>query len=359
MTKKDLKSLSRKELYDLVWKKPLMQIAKEYGLSDRGLGKLCEKHGIPTPPRGYWQKIASGQKIKRPPLLFSEIDNEGSKILQPRVKTALSNNNVIEDETLSKEIKEVIEFEKLPENKIKVPAKMLEEEYHKAIKRRLFDRKHWDKTPLNSKDKRIFKILTTLLKALEQRGYNVCCNNSIYDIEIQNRLESVRISISNHIKTFKRELTQEEIDKGYYKRNWIFDKETTKYLEITICNSYGRDPKHIIETDDIKLENLLNTAVIEITSIILKDRSSRLKREKLEHEYYLQQVAIRKKEERREELLIEIENKTTADKIRNYVSRCEEGYKFGKFKRPDFVFWKKWALNYADEIDPWMSQNED
>ena len=356
---KDLKSLSRKELYNLVWKKPIMQIAKEYGLSDRGLGKLCEKYGIPTTPRGHWAKIASGQKIKKPPLLFSEFDNDGAKVLQPRVKTALSNNNIIEDEILFAEIREVVEFERLPENKIKVPAKMSEEEYHKVIKQHLFDKKSWDKTPLKPKDKRIFKILTTLLKALEVRGYSIYYNNSIYDIEVQNRMESVRVSISNYAKTYKRELTQEEIDKGYYKRNWKFDQETTNYLEITICNSYGRDPKHIIETDDIKLENLLNTAVIEITSIILRDRSFRLKREEEQHRYYLQQEAIRKEKERREELLIEIENKTTADKIRNYVAKCEEGYKSGKFKKPDFIFWKKWALNYADEIDPWVSQDED
>ena len=60
-------------------------------------------------------------------------------------------------------------------------------------------------------------------------------------------MESVRVSISNYAKTYKRELTQEEIDKGYYKRNWKFDQETTNYLEITICNSYGRDPSFTLE----------------------------------------------------------------------------------------------------------------
>jgi len=349
-----IKELSRKELYNLVWQKPIMQIAKEYGLSDRGLGKLCERYGIPTPPRGYWQKIASGQKIKKPPLLFSELDKKGNKVLEPRIKTALSNSNLFEEEKLSAEIKEIIEFEKLPKNKIKVPAKMSKEEYHKVITRHLFDKKRWDISPLSPKDKRIFRILTTLLKALEARGYAVHYNDSIYDIEIQNRMESVRISVSNHIKTFKRELTQEEIDKGYYKRNWKFDQETTKYLEIAICDSYGRNPMHIIETDDTRLEDLLNRVVIEITNIILRNRFFRLKQEEERHRYYLQQEAIRKEEERREELLIEIENKATADKIRNYVSRCEEGYKSGKFKKSDFLFWKKWALNYADEIDPWI-----
>jgi hypothetical protein len=35
---------------------------------NRGLGKLCARHGIPVPPRGYWARVARGHKPKRPPL---------------------------------------------------------------------------------------------------------------------------------------------------------------------------------------------------------------------------------------------------------------------------------------------------
>lgn len=38
--------LNKKQLYDLVWKRPMMEVAKEYDLSDRGLAKLCERNGI-------------------------------------------------------------------------------------------------------------------------------------------------------------------------------------------------------------------------------------------------------------------------------------------------------------------------
>ena len=55
-------SITRKELYDLIWSKPIMEISKEFGLSDRGLGKVCERHDIPKPPRGYWQKISADEK---------------------------------------------------------------------------------------------------------------------------------------------------------------------------------------------------------------------------------------------------------------------------------------------------------
>jgi hypothetical protein len=46
--------LTRKELYDRIWAKPIRDNAKELGLSDVGLGKLCRRAGIPLPPKGYW-----------------------------------------------------------------------------------------------------------------------------------------------------------------------------------------------------------------------------------------------------------------------------------------------------------------
>ncbi|RAO74953.1 hypothetical protein [Dyella jiangningensis] len=44
------------ELFDKVWEQPLLQIAKEIGVSDVALGKACRKAGIPLPGRGYWAK---------------------------------------------------------------------------------------------------------------------------------------------------------------------------------------------------------------------------------------------------------------------------------------------------------------
>ena len=44
---------SRFELYELVWAKPMTHLAKELGLSDVGLRKICVKFGVPLPQRGY------------------------------------------------------------------------------------------------------------------------------------------------------------------------------------------------------------------------------------------------------------------------------------------------------------------
>ena len=59
---------SREDLYRAVWSKPMMKLAEEFGISGRGLAKLCERLKVPVPPRGYWRKISLGQLIKKIPL---------------------------------------------------------------------------------------------------------------------------------------------------------------------------------------------------------------------------------------------------------------------------------------------------
>jgi len=61
-------SLSREQLYELVWSKPMQHLAKEYGVSDRAIAKLCARKQVPFPPRGYWAKKNSGQKVVQPSL---------------------------------------------------------------------------------------------------------------------------------------------------------------------------------------------------------------------------------------------------------------------------------------------------
>ena len=57
------KCLTRQQLYALVWDKPMTKLAKEFGLSDVALHKICRKFRVPTPPLGYWAKKAHGKPV--------------------------------------------------------------------------------------------------------------------------------------------------------------------------------------------------------------------------------------------------------------------------------------------------------
>lgn len=58
----------RKKLYEQVWSQPVQHVAKLYGFSDVRLGKICRILNVPAPPRGYWARVRSGYKARRPAL---------------------------------------------------------------------------------------------------------------------------------------------------------------------------------------------------------------------------------------------------------------------------------------------------
>lgn len=64
----ELQQFDREELYRLVWSEPMSKLAPRYGLSDRGLAKLCHRMAVPVPPRGHWAKLAHGKNSTQPPL---------------------------------------------------------------------------------------------------------------------------------------------------------------------------------------------------------------------------------------------------------------------------------------------------
>ena len=58
------KVLTRPEVYVAVWSKPVMHVAKQYGISGSMLARICTYLNIPRPPRGYWARPAKGRPSK-------------------------------------------------------------------------------------------------------------------------------------------------------------------------------------------------------------------------------------------------------------------------------------------------------
>ncbi|MBL3568941.1 hypothetical protein BV509_21065 [Rhodovulum sulfidophilum] len=62
-------AFTRRDLYDLVWSKPMTSLAQKFGISDRGLAKTCSRNRVPVPPRGYWAQVAADEQPPVPPFL--------------------------------------------------------------------------------------------------------------------------------------------------------------------------------------------------------------------------------------------------------------------------------------------------
>lgn len=67
MKRKDSRSVTRAALYDLIWKRPMLKVAPEFGMSGNGLAKLCRREGIPSPDAatGQSSRMVSASRSPR------------------------------------------------------------------------------------------------------------------------------------------------------------------------------------------------------------------------------------------------------------------------------------------------------
>jgi len=67
-------------MYELLWSRPISQVAPEFGISDVALAKACRKANIPLPPRGYWAKLRAGQAVEQVRLPDDEAADRGFRM---------------------------------------------------------------------------------------------------------------------------------------------------------------------------------------------------------------------------------------------------------------------------------------
>jgi len=65
-------TLTRQQLYGLVWAEPLSTLCKRYQISDVGLRKICIRLAIPLPAIGHWNKVKAGKNVKQLPFTNNE-----------------------------------------------------------------------------------------------------------------------------------------------------------------------------------------------------------------------------------------------------------------------------------------------
>jgi len=53
--------ITREELYELVWSKPMTKVAEDFDVSSSYMARVCAVLRVPRPERGYWAKLAVGK----------------------------------------------------------------------------------------------------------------------------------------------------------------------------------------------------------------------------------------------------------------------------------------------------------
>lgn len=75
---------TRQQMYDLVWSRSLVELAKDFGISANGLAKICDRLLVPHPPRGYWSGGDHTRLSARPTLPPMPDDCESDVVISAR-----------------------------------------------------------------------------------------------------------------------------------------------------------------------------------------------------------------------------------------------------------------------------------
>lgn len=354
--------LTRQELLDLVWSKPMTQLAHELGVSDTALAKICRRHHVPRPPNGYFMK-REDRRVK--PQELPRIADSRLEAIHIVPRAAAPSTPVPPD------IQARIDAEMKRDRAIKVSAKLTRP--HPLVEA---TRKHLDKQKPYPDSPRVrsvgpylcvhvapasvaraMRILDALLKAAEARGHAIKIEEQSGKYVTFMEIDGETIPFKLIEKTTRHERAAAEEDEHAESQSWYFSTRysysATGRLSLEI-DAYSRASvrRHWQDNARHRVEECLNDFFVSALRLSAEAKANRAQRERDQREYarLVQERAERQRrleaeQERLDELLKQVDAWHLARRIRSFV-RAVRGRRGGTEE------WARWALDHADRIDP-------
>jgi hypothetical protein len=354
-------TLTRQQLYDRVWETPMVKLSAELGLSDRGLAKLCERHGIPVPGRGHWALTRAGYVMDRDPLPTTR---------PPETEVSITGDP-----------------DKAKEEHPEVAAQIAYEQEHPIEVSDRLDRPHrlvvqtrdalrprspegngtlWTKgCPLAARVSpkqlpRALRILNALLKACEQRGFSVGLGTE-QDPRAKIMIQGMKLDfhLEEHSKRSDHVLNKREEEDRRLGRGWgipLYDYAPDGVFTFTI-DEYTEGLQHRwSDRKNRPLESRLNEIIVaffRIAVTVLKPRHLRWEEEaRQRHEAEKRWVEER---ERQRHLNEALEAWRTNQELRSFLAAVESAAakRLGSIaENTPMDVWFRWAHDLADRSDP-------
>lgn len=367
--------LTRKELYQMVWSKPVTKWSKEFGLSDVGFAKICKKMKVPLPGRGYWAMVQKGLKLNRPVLKPIHDPNQSVVEIRKRVSGAVKSNSTDEDDPL-------VLFEKLPKNKIIVPERLhsphsLVKTTVASLKSRGVDKYGRIMTHglscLNVRVSkallpRAFRIMNTIIKELEKREMKIFIKERGYpNTTLSIKGEELEICIEEPSGKVEHQKTKSELENArHYPSIYggtTYDYKPSGKLRLLIQTyTRGAIRKSWRDSESKIIEDRLNEIFIGFIKTADEIKQDRLRREEEEKErlerirvYEEVQRQKAEEEQRINNLLKQVNSWSQSDAIKNFINHVKTAAieKYGEIEvESDLGKWLTWANLQAQRLDP-------
>ncbi|MEC7769829.1 MAG: hypothetical protein VX798_01510 [Bacteroidota bacterium] len=350
----ETKTISRQELYDLVWAKPLGQVAQIFQMKDHVLKKLCQEHTIPLPKLGYWQKIKYGKAVQREELPKTKKEIPIELLVDKKGEAAYFKDSYL---------RRVYELKHEDSLNFEVPAKL--GSMHPLVKRTKIALDQWegrksfsqhrlyngpeDILPIHAEAKlrpRALCFMNTLIVVIEKMGHQLISEYGRCHVQMFGQKTEINLR-----QKFNRVRTKGE--HGYGEESWV----KTEKLEFMAGPSH--DQKRWIDKKTMVLEDCLP----EIVAWIEKDcRYWHDLRAKQDEEKQLRELdSLRQKEQEKaivdeknkfDQLVKDMEDWEKANRIRAYITALEGQVKSGSDFTADKIEYIQWARKKAALLDP-------
>ncbi len=361
--------VERQVLYEQVWAQPMTKVAKEYGISNVALAKICKKLNVPCPWRGYWRRKETGKSVKPLPLPQNS---------DPTKQVATIHRTIRPDAVvqMSEDTVQRIDTEQTAEQKIEVPDRLTSP--HHLLKAHLEEWRSpkvddygaiWsgDIRQLNIRVSpkslaRALRIMDTLFKALEARGHHVGIQEG-YQRSLGVRIDGEPIHFGLEEKFQRLDHPSQKNPRLEWWQRQRYQHTPTGSLTLKIV-AWGVDgiQKSWSDGKTAKIETCLNDFVVGLIRVAEVEKARRLKREQEERLRYeaeqQRQEEERKRQEelaRRQRLEQEAANWAKAQQLRAYLAVVKDRLhaKHGEIQSGSPADqWLAWAYQHADRLDP-------
>jgi hypothetical protein len=167
---------TREDLFARVWAEPVVQVAKRMGISDVALAKICKRMAIPLPGRGYWARKAAGYASSRPRLRAPSADTPLTYTEHRRVGESIEADSEVRDE-VRRQVQQgppvLVPDTLLDPHPLIVRTAAIMPRGQRALDTILLRRRCLDVSARGDALDRALRIMDTVLKAVESRGYTV------------------------------------------------------------------------------------------------------------------------------------------------------------------------------------------
>lgn len=371
--------LTREALYDLVWSEPLQKAARRFGISDVMLAKYCKKMEVPRPGRGYWQRLAAGQRVNRPPLP----EPKGPKVPKVCVIGGQKSARAIH---LIDSSKSAAAAPPAPE----VPVQPTLTAPHEFVRRTLTALERakpgdngllWapagpgilDVSVSRGLLDRALRIMDALIKAVESRGGRVLVESREGSasekgtfVEIAGQRLGIRlrelVDRTPHVATQEEKVRQRR-DPWFRIPEWDHAPSGRLALEIRGLEYLGLGLRQRwVDGTRQRLEGCIGKFVVALEQAAQAKRAhdeemERRRREWAEEERRraLERLKREQEQARRQRLIQEAELWETAQRVARYVTEVERQARVrGMDTGPDSPLgrWLAWARSVASQLDP-------